>query len=125
MGNVYWQIGTDIKLLFPTEKEYKEAKKKIASVFPILCKTCLHENNYDGQCGFAGGKINNCDTMGNMTACTYYDATKDETTRIENCRKLIQDLGVTSVLGMYKVTNPDAYKVFTELLKLYGVSSEK
>jgi hypothetical protein len=63
--------------------------------------------------------------MGNATACTYYDATKDETTRIENCRKLIQDLGVTSVLDMYKVTNPDAYKVFTELLKSYGVSSEK
>ena len=62
---VYWQIGTDIKLSFPTKKEYEEAKKRVYKALPILCNTCLHEHNCDGQCGFAGNNTSNIEMMGN------------------------------------------------------------
>lgn len=118
---VYWQIGTDIKLSFPTKKEYEEAKKRVYKTLPILCNTCLHENNCDGQCGFAENKTNNIEMMGNCVSCTYYDATEMENNRLEKLRKQVQKLGITSILDIYKITNPKLYKVYIELLGKYGV----
>lgn len=116
----YWSIGTDIKLDFPTEKEFKEAKEKVAKAYPILCKTCLHENNCDGHCGFANSFLSN-----KAISCTYYNPTEEEAARTEKLMKQVRALKTMSTLASFKILHPEAYKVYVELLEKYGVSEEE
>jgi len=124
----YWSIGTDIHLDFPTEEEYKEAKRKVSEAYPILCKTCMHENNCDGQCGFYNSKIWDdekkemvpANICGNCTGCTYYDPTEVEAARIEKLMEQVKALNTDSTLATYKILHPKAYEVYVELIKKYG-----
>lgn len=116
----YWSIGTDIKLDFPTEKEFKEAKERVAKACPILCKTCLHENNCDGHCGFTDSVLVN-----KAISCTYYDQNEEEAARTEKLMEQVRALNTMSTLASIKILRPEAYEVYVELLKKYGVSEEE
>ena len=123
---IYWSIGTDIHLSFPTKEEFNDAKKRVSKAMPIKCKTCLHENNADGKCGFYNSKIwddkkkelvpvNMC---GNCISCTYYDPIEEEVIRVNELRKLIKNN--LSTLEYERIMNPEAYKVYVELIENYG-----